>query len=496
MELKFNNIFRNDKVLVFLLGSGLIFLLCYGLVANDFVYNHDSVGRMYDGMNSITSGRFMSKPLTDILAFGTYNPINASSLTFIFMTLSSIVVSKIFEIKSLFKQLLVSGFIFSYPIFAFFWWYGNDIWLYSLSLLLSIFAMYNVVKSNSVGRIIAVLCIVLSLGIYQSFLSTLTTAFIVYYILKIFKDKDVDFKNMFINFGVLVLGAVCYYIILNGLLVIYDVQMTTYKGADQIGLLSIVKNIPRSIALAYYDFTNFVLARGDFFGTAFNYSIINILAVLAYPVLTLRSIYNKYSLKVINTLIVLVMLLPIFVSSSTFLSSEINSYSQFGYLILMIGSLVIYSTIFKSGLIYMPLILLIFLNGSEVNNLLFFEQSQTSLNEQIANKIAIDIQSFDGYEDGMEVNICGVITDNDNTTYAYPSKYTFTQKRYTAGPNASIFTENLPIKMDYIFNTIGYEFNIVTNQKVCDSRINFEAEFPQDRYIVKEEDEIYINLGE
>lgn len=494
IEEKFNSLFTS-KSAAWLIFSIVLFLICYGLVANDYLYNHDSVDRMYNGISSLDSGRFMRKPLNDLLSFGTYNPINASFLTYLFLSLSAVALYKLFEIKSLFQKVIILMVIYSYPILAFFWAYGNDIWQYSLALLLSIMAVTFVTSNTAKGRIVTVVLITMFLGIYQSILSTMTMTFIGYYIWQVYKTEQFDWKNFIINFFTLIIGAIFYFITLNIILMITGTELTSYRGADEVGVLRIIKMIPHSIVISIKDFYQFVMAKGDFFGTDYNFRIIQILISMAYPLLVIKSIFIKQNRNTSLIVLGLCALVPILVNSSLFITGVVNNYSQFGYIIFYVFAIIIYLNEFASVITYFIILLLLYCNWSEVNAMLFVEQSQTQLNEQIANQIAIDIQSFDEYENGDQIRICGELRNNDTVSFSYMTKYQFTESKLKTPENIYLFRSEKPWKLRYLLNNIGFDFNILNIGEECEDTINFTNEYPKQGYIMKEDNIVYVNLG-
>ncbi len=496
METKFNNTFKDNQKIVYLFASICMFMLAYGLVFNDYIYNHDSVYRIQEGIQSLSSGRFARNWLNQLLSFGTYSPINASFLTYVFMTFGAYILCKLFAVKSLFKQIVLSSVIYCYPIFAFFWTYGNDIWQYSLAFSLSILAIYLVVKNSWLSRLQAVFIIVLLLGIYQSFLATLTATFLMYYLIAIVEQRQVLIKDVIINFLTLIIATIVYYLFLQVLIALSDQTMTTYKGADSIGLKSIILNIPLSLQLAYQDFLNFILAKGDFFGTFFSRPVLNIVLLSSYPALIYKMIKEKRMLKDILMVVIIIILIPIFISSNIFILGEVLSYSSFGYVILIFIAIYCLLNYFNyKSLALIPIGIYIYLSFFLVNNMLFFEQAQTQVNEQIGTQMLTDIQAYPGYTKDMQVNICGSFGQNENVQFSSPTKYQLTHKRFKPGANRSIFTGVRPEKMKYLFDQLGYQINI--NEQACVSQNDLTTikDYPEPGYIQIEDKQMYVNIG-
>lgn len=126
MKKKFDNYFNETPKLTLLVMCFIIFMFTYGLVFNQMTFNHDSVARTFSGLWYQANGRFLREPITDLLAFGTYNPIINSFYLFASFYATTIIQSKLFDVKSLFTKVLLFAANVTYPVFAIYWGYDND----------------------------------------------------------------------------------------------------------------------------------------------------------------------------------------------------------------------------------------------------------------------------------------------------------------------------------------------------------------------------------
>lgn len=175
MKIKLKSYFKEKENITYIFTSIVIFLICYGLVFNKYIINHDSLARIQGYIGGLSSGRFMRPILNKYLSFATYNPMNNSMLLYIFLLLSSITILKLFNIKRLLNKIIITFAIFSFPSFGFFWMYGNDMWIYSFGFFFSILTVYFVVKNKIKDYLLATICLIISLGTYQAMLSVTTT---------------------------------------------------------------------------------------------------------------------------------------------------------------------------------------------------------------------------------------------------------------------------------------------------------------------------------
>lgn len=491
----FDRYFKGSEKTAILLITIILFIICYGLVFNSYLINHDSVNRIYDGIESTTSGRFMRKPLNDLLSFGTYNPINVSILLYILLTLNSFVFINLFKIEQLLTKTIIIATVYSFPLFGFFWFYGNDVWQYALAFLCMLLAVWFVTKNGLRNKLIAIALIVTGLGIYQAFLSVLTTVFTLKYIATALSEDEINWREYIKNFMILVTGAILYFIILKLILFVTGEEMLAYKGADQIGVKSIILNMPHSIYLAYNDTIKFIVAYGNMFNTYFNNWFINIILLSAYPVALLEAKSKGYSKQTLVSIAILMVFLPIMTNSSTFLISKVTEYAQFGYLPFMLGT-IIYWLQFKHVNIRISMtyviIIYIILSISLLNTMLFIEKAQSEQTFAIGQRLIFDIMATDGYEPNDQVEICGKLVYNQSYEPAPSTKYKITSKWLNPGSDTYLLKARETRHTKYLFKNLGYEINIVKGQSECSGEQM--KQFPEDGYIVQVgegEDKVY-----
>lgn len=491
----FNRYFKGSEKIAFIVITILLFLVCYGLVFNSYIINHDSVNRIYDGIESTSSGRFMRKPLNDIFSFGTYNPLNASVLLYILLTLNSLVFIKMFNIKQLFSKTIVVSTVFSFPLFGFFWFYGNDIWQYALAFLCMILAVNFVTKDGLKNKLIAMVLIVVGLGIYQAFISVLTAVFTLWYIVKGLRDEEFNWRKFIQNLIILAISAIVYFIVLKIILFVTGTEMIGYKGADQVGFKTIILNMPNSIVLAYKDTIKYILGYSKMFNTHFNQVIINVALLSAYPVALYNACRKHLSKQTLISVLILMALLPVMTNTSIFLISKVTEYAQFGYLPLMLGAIVFWLNFTKNNIrIIMTyvIIIYIYLNISLLNTMLFVETTQSNQTIAIGQQLVFDIMGTDGYIPGDSIEICGKMAENENYLPATSTKYEITTKWLKPGADTFLLKAGETRHIEYLFKNLGYEVNIVKGEAKCSKAV--DKQFPEDGYIVQvgeDENKVY-----
>lgn len=152
---------------------------------------------------------------------------------------------------------LTTTMIFSYTSVA-----------YCTAMLLTVVTVWLIFKEMKTyiqkifEIILAIILFVISLGIYQSYIGVVIGLTVMRLIRDLF-DDEISTKNFFINGMVMVIivliGGVVYLgvteIILNNM----GLELSSYKGTENIGIKNTLTNLPSSIKRAYKDFCSYYL---------------------------------------------------------------------------------------------------------------------------------------------------------------------------------------------------------------------------------------------
>lgn len=171
--------------------------LVFGLLAYTFVFtnkliNHDEVIGMFVKGAGLTSGRWALDWMHYI--FPDFSmPWIYGILSIVFIAIANCIIINMFEIKNKLVQILLSGLVVVFPslIGTFSYMFAST--SYTLSFLLSIVSAILLVRKNWVGKIVAVLLLAFSIGIYQSYIAV-TASFLVLFLLKsaLYDDKKIS----------------------------------------------------------------------------------------------------------------------------------------------------------------------------------------------------------------------------------------------------------------------------------------------------------------
>lgn len=150
------------------------------------------------------------------------------------------------------------------------------------AFVMSVLAVYVLVKirNNVLSVIIACCCISISMGCYQAFFSCTCLLMAVTLALYLYKNQNPKFMITYLVKCVITIigGGLLYLAILNIILKIYDLQLSSYNGVSDISILSILMNLTSSIPKTYYCFNEY------FFKNVFSYNYFQSKPVFIYAV--------------------------------------------------------------------------------------------------------------------------------------------------------------------------------------------------------------------
>lgn len=197
-------------------------------------------------------------PLADALRFGVQtDPIN-SLLTLSLVTLSFILVRRLFTTKDSFLTYLLGMAFISSASVSIQLSYRYMSPIFGLSLFLSVAAAYCVIRTENKARAVVqgTVCLTLSLGLYQANLGSFCLILLVYFLMLLFQkpDRSLIHGHIAKSLCSAAAGVVLYYLTLKIVLLITGFRMSGYNGAASVSPLYVLKRLPTGAARAYQIF--------------------------------------------------------------------------------------------------------------------------------------------------------------------------------------------------------------------------------------------------
>ncbi len=378
-------------------------LMTKNIISADILLNN----YFYKGYSwEISLGRFGLYIIGILKSFITIPHIDLL-ISYIFISISTILLMDLFNIKDKIKRILLILIIVLSPITSSTLLFNYCSIGYTFAFLGSVSSIYIFYKEKNkyLKYIIPIILIVLSLSMYQAYLSLIVTLFVIYN-LKLILDKKENYKESFKYLILLIIGILFYFISMKLSQLVFHIDMSSYSNANEIGINTIL-TIPNKIIDTYKLTYSFFFTNSIIKNTYLHNNIINLLILITITITIIVNLFkNNISNKnkIITTLIILT--LPIYLNSIIFVISDTKLQLLMSSSYLLIYLLLIY-LIPKNSIKYLNIVLIILLLR---NNLIQVQSTYLAL-ENTFNRYNLVIDS------AIKENI-----NNPNTRYVVIGK--------------------------------------------------------------------------
>ncbi len=312
--------FTKDRKRIFIITIIVGFLVHFELISKELLaedgYWH--YGSMLAKGWEISLGRFLI-PFSDLFRGTIVVSILTTSLSIISIGFSSIILNEILKIKKTYIKIAISILMIVTPTISLTFMYAYTAFGYSLALLFAILSVYFLNKEkNKKNVILAIICIIATLGFYQAYLCYITALFAITFILKIIEDKKINFKEFFINLSIIVIGMILYYLCLTVITSILNLSISDYSNGNNILSIETFTNLFASIKNAYITFYDFYFTDEIFTNQAWYRHILNMIVFILIIINFVIIIVEKNLYKSISKMITMIFMLltyPIFTCS-------------------------------------------------------------------------------------------------------------------------------------------------------------------------------------
>ena len=267
----------------------------FGLAAHlfkitNFIPNWDSLLNLYNDQNKTNLGRCF---LGFACSFSTYYdlPWINGFLSLIYVGLSAVCVSELFEIKSRISLVLIGGLMATFPTVTSTLAYNYTADGYFLALLSICLAVIVCVRFHR-GLLPAAVLIAFGLGIYQAYITFAMVLMLIYLVDELlFKQINMkQFWTMSCRFAVCgVLGGIGYWMSMKITVFISGIQLSEYQNIDKSFSLQEM-NFFSSVLRAGYKFLKYFF---DFSSGINLFLIINIILFSGLSILFLYSFWAQ-----------------------------------------------------------------------------------------------------------------------------------------------------------------------------------------------------------
>jgi len=244
-------------------------------------------------------------------------------LSILLLLSSYISLLEIFDIKGKVVQVFLGVLLAVSPIVSATLLFNYCSLAYLLAFFLSICSIYLLVfaKNKIIKYLLPVLFIAIALSMYQAYLAVILTLLLLFDMIQLLRKKF-SFKVFFKYLGIVVLGTLLYYLLMKLSLIIFNIDMSSYRGANTFDIKTILE-IPGRIKDAYISFYQFYFTDTIVNNTNVWMNVLNIgLFILFLVGIIYNFVKRKISWKKILLFIIFLLILPIMVNVVTILFSD------------------------------------------------------------------------------------------------------------------------------------------------------------------------------
>lgn len=399
------------------------FLVCFiGIFTHLYIftnkfYNEDDINNLTSKAEQASLGRWLDDMLNWFLPTYSIPMINGPLAIFI-LAFAAVIICKIFEIKNTYLRILIGCIFVTFPVFA-----CNFTWMiaayrYALAILLAVlFDYFLLCKSFKGHTVVAIGCLVLSLGIYQTYLCLamgILWIWVIKYTVEMYlKDKtsiSIVLKKIISLFLYAVIAAGIYGVITKIMLAVWETSLASYQNIDKIFNINILDYLIGMLK-TYYRTLMFLI--GGLYGTpsfyiAFVHIVIMIVVVyLIWKLWKQKAEKGNFGWKII--ILCEIALLPAFVESIEIMAATAQSrhmIMRFASVLWYIVPVLVLDRIWddisfsfiKPRRLLGILMLLVICINIYICNLAYFKCSLTTQNlEALLNRVAYAVEQTDGY---------------------------------------------------------------------------------------------------
>ena len=433
----FKKYFTNERKFIFL-ATFILGIITHFLLILNLILSQDA---LLNGIHYTAGGYEASLGRWGIDFFDSLRnnialPFITTLISIFIMGFINILLIDLLEIKSKLFQIFTILSVVVSPSLCMTLLYSYTADAYFFAMFFSIFTVYAFykIKNKKLGTILGMASFIIMLSVYQSYMGITIGLILMLSIKQLLLEKDASLKvlkDLIIKAFLLALSAILYFIITKILLQINGLTMSTYKGANEISLFTILGSLLPSIKNAYLAFIKYFFADGIILNRAWGREKLFLaffgLAVMIYLVLFIKMLKKENKSKEFCLRFafatVLLALLPIFLNIVIVLAPGNEIYYLIAtQMLLMIPFILMLfemlpekrmlENILNWGIVIVLTIIMVTYFLSIVVTYqtaeMTFQQAKT-----VANRVLDRMEEYPGYRSGMNKLFAGIIDDGN-----------------------------------------------------------------------------------
>ncbi len=320
---KFLTWFNKDKILAFLITLFIgiithITMLTETIMSQDGLWN--SMEYFRPGEWEISLGRWgieIIQRLNQFIAIPTISTI----FSIIIISITAVILIDIFDFKSKISIIFTSLILAVAPTLTATLLYVYTSFAYCFSFFIATLVVWFIYKfkNQKLGFVLASLCLMFSLSIYQSNIGVTIGLCLMISIIELMKGKNI--KSVLFNIlktaVVVIVGAILYYIVTEVILKVSNIEISAYKNAEAVSILEIIKGLKNTIIQTYSDFFTFFFKNEIIYNTNYRREVLYGILFLCFIISSIVSLIsiNEKDIKKkflrISCTILIILIIPI-----------------------------------------------------------------------------------------------------------------------------------------------------------------------------------------
>ena len=434
----FDNIkkyFNSGRIKIFIL-TFVLGIITHFLLLSNFIFSQDGLLHILhysSGGYEASLGRW-GIDFFDSLRFDIAIPFLTTLISIVIMGIISNLLIDIFEIKNkIFKFFTLLSLVLSPCLcMTLLYVYTADVYFYSMFFsVLTVYAFYKM-ENKVLGNVIGIISFIITLATYQSYVGITIGLILMISIKRLIIEKDSSLKvikDIFFRALTLLVAVVIYFFITVILLNIWNLEMSTYGGVNEISLGTIFGSIITSIKNAYIGFIKYFFADGIILNRTYKreklYLIFFAISFITINLL-FKEKYEKEDKKKevlcrFGIAILFILFLPLALNIVLIMApgNELYYLTSTQMLlvipfILSIFELIKNNSILKTTLSWgFVIILTIIMITYFISICVTYQTAELTYNQarSVANRIIDRMEEYPGYRSGMNKLFAGVIDD-------------------------------------------------------------------------------------
>lgn len=462
-----------EKIDKTLLKKVLIFTFLIGLIAHAYCYlnssfSHDSMSYVYnhDLLIYISVSRFI-RPLLLLIKGRWIYPWLNGLLSLLYISITCYFLITILEIKNNYSIFLLCAILSTNASLTLLSaTYIQDLDMNMFALMLSIIATYLLINNKNnklINYLISILIIVLSLGIYQTYIGFVITLFLFIYFKKIINRENIKDATLFIieKYFIVFVSCIIYFMASKLIMAIFGVSVSsTYNEISSV-LSKSINQLLEGISLSLEATINFIRYPNS--NNTRIIALINLL-LLIFSIITIVKIIIKNRINLSSVILIsfILLLMPFTCNITTILSGmyhDLTTYPLVLFYIFIIMLLEIYSDYRKnkySYIVIMSLFIFVFDNCTYSNRIYLKKDLELKNTISVYTRIIDRIEQIESYIPGeTPVAFIGTLDKSELVKYRDDMSY------YGTGLWENFSVTNNHSATGFINNYLNYPMNIV-----------------------------------